>query len=1010
MAATIGSIRILFEVNHAQYEAGVNRVASTTEQAGGRMQRSVRGADRATQSLNRTMARLRGREFRVLSLAALRAQNSVERLRGTLLATTALFGGFGAAFTLKGIADYSDAYKTVANRLRVVKSEAQDLAGLEQKIFETAQRSRAQYEATGILYARIANSARRLAVSQADVLRVTETIQKSFVVGGSTTVEAAQSALQLSQGIASNRLQGDELRSVLENPALGQLLAEQISGGNIGKLRKMAAAGELTAGVIVRAFKNASAEIDKLFDKTEQTISQAFVKVDNALLRYIGTSKGVQDSSRATVTLLNAVAENMDTVGDSIVALGAAGLSILGARGISGISNALIGTATAARASRIEIRAMAAETLRTAQAEVAMAAAQRASALAGAQLAAQAGATAKQRRLYNLEIGRGAIAEQAASSAFVRAQVANAAAIRTTSVAAIAGAGAMRALNATMGFFGGPIGVALLAAGTLMYLFSKNIAEAREEMDRLAGSGDKLANIISSIESRAPEAAKGIERFGAGFRALMGDGGFAAGQAAANELAKTLGDVGKQLQELARQVSEGSGSVAIGAQITELTSRFRIGKISIEEFEAALQDIARANPGLADKIAGMIDLAKQSKSATEQLKSVATLLDRLNGFEARAYLNITVNGKDDLADALSMQARMLFRSSSAYQQALQEAGEKMEKNTEEFKEAREKEVERLFKKRKLDPLTARLYSDVLADVQQNEPKRVPRAPGDSEITNRIKKYIEGIDELRTKSSSGEMFLSELDAKVVETARSFDMAEDQVRKFIDAARTGQDLPAQFQVIRRELEQIAENQKIVDFADDISQAFGDMFLSMITGSQSAGEAFQAFGKRILEIITQLTVIEPLTKALRGLIIGGLSPGVTAGADPWAGLRVPTAHEGWTVGSRPTGSKFVSPLAFAGAKRFHGGLGNDEFAAILQEGERVLTKNQTSTAMDLMRSAPMGRGNSGRSTFYIDARGAQAGVGEEIKRAFAQYEAGSLARHVANQQRATSRRYVR
>lgn len=48
-------------------------------------------------------------------------------------------------------------------------------------------------------------------------------------------------------------------------------------------------------------------------------------------------------------------------------------------------------------------------------------------------------------------------------------------------------------------------------------------------------------------------------------------------------------------------------------------------------------------------------------------------------------------------------------------------------------------------------------------------------------------------------------------------------------------------------------------------------------------------------------------------------------------------------------------------------------------------------------------------GGNVFNIDARGAQAGVGEEIKRALADYDRQSLARHVANHQQARKRRAI-
>jgi hypothetical protein len=59
----------------------------------------------------------------------------------------------------------------------------------------------------------------------------------------------------------------------------------------------------------------------------------------------------------------------------------------------------------------------------------------------------------------------------------------------------------------------------------------------------------------------------------------------------------------------------------------------------------------------------------------------------------------------------------------------------------------------------------------------------------------------------------------------------------------------------------------------------------------------------------------------------------------------------HEGGLVGYSNTAMRAVSPAIFAGARRFHDGLGDDEFPAILQRGERVLTAQQDQRSTALM-----------------------------------------------------------
>ncbi|MEM7303409.1 MAG: tape measure protein [Pseudomonadota bacterium] len=500
MTATVGSINVLFDVEYGRAIRGIEKMAKTTEQGGERAARSITRIDRSAVSMNRTLSGIRGREFRVLSLSALRAERSVDRLRGVLLATSTLFGGFGAAFTIKGIADYSDTYKEVGNRLRIVKNEAQSLRDIELDIFDIAQRSRAQYQSTGVLFARIAASAKRLNIAQSDTLRVTETIQKAFLVGGSTPLEASQSAIQLSQGIASNRLQGDELRSVLENPALGQLLADRISGGDIGKIRELAKEGQLTARTIIHAFKSASGEIDRLFAQTEQTIGQAFVRIDNALIRYIGTSDKVNSSSQATVVFLNAIADNIDEIADSLLILGGAFLTVFGARQLGNIQahvRQMILT-------RQETRAAAIAAVELAKAEQA---ASRSKFLATRlelnRVMNDGVSTSKQVERAQRKVEAASRAQKKATTQLTAAQGQLNKVFRSQTVAMGAASVAARGFGAALNFLGGPVGVALLALGGAMFVMSKRAAEAEER-------AESYADAIERAGKKSGEAAKDI--------------------------------------------------------------------------------------------------------------------------------------------------------------------------------------------------------------------------------------------------------------------------------------------------------------------------------------------------------------------------------------------------------------------------------------------------------------------------------------------------------------------
>lgn len=335
MVATVGSIQVLFNAQYGPAVQSLRRFAAESDKAGKTVAGSVARIDRAAAAANRSIGSLNGTQFRTLTLSALRASSSVERLRGVLLSTSALLGGFSTAFALKGLQEYSDTYRSITNQVRASIGENENLSSVQEKIFQIAQKTRTEYESTAKLFARLTTNATKLGIPLKDTLRVTETIQKAFVLGGSTPTEAAQSSLQLSQGFSSNALSGDELKSVLENNALSNLLANSIADGDKGALRKMAEERKLTVGVLVRAFNEQKDEIDRLFANSDQTVGQAFQRIDNALLKYVGTNESVQAGMSSTIVLANALADNIDTVADSILFLGGAAAGVFGARKLS---------------------------------------------------------------------------------------------------------------------------------------------------------------------------------------------------------------------------------------------------------------------------------------------------------------------------------------------------------------------------------------------------------------------------------------------------------------------------------------------------------------------------------------------------------------------------------------------------------------------------------------------------------------------------------------------------
>lgn len=316
MAVTVGSVIIHLGVD----ATGMTRFSSAANQAARDSARIRQAAVTAGNDVTKSFTKA-GQTVAVFAghMGGLGASfRAAGQVLGSLTSNVAALGvAFGAAtIGASKFIQSSDRMKRMENNLRTVTTSAQNLADIQQSLFEISQRARMPLEGAVTLYARMARATDSLGISQQKLLRITETVQKAFAVGGATTQEAMGAAIQLSQGIASDRFSGEEFRSVAENaPVLLREMAAQL-GVNIGKLREMAHAGELTGKVVTDAIYGASEAIDKDFGKTISTVDQSFARLRNSMDQYVYDVDKTYGVTSGLAGMLNGLADNFEQVAD----------------------------------------------------------------------------------------------------------------------------------------------------------------------------------------------------------------------------------------------------------------------------------------------------------------------------------------------------------------------------------------------------------------------------------------------------------------------------------------------------------------------------------------------------------------------------------------------------------------------------------------------------------------------------------------------------------------------
>lgn len=264
--------------------------------------------------------------------------------RGIFLLKRALFviGGAGIA---RGLQQYADSLTNMENRLRLTTDSTAQLEAVQSELFEVARRSRSDLAGTADIYNRIALSAKNFGVGQKQILAVTETLQKAAILSGASAREANAALIQLGQGIASDRLSGDELRSVLEQlPAVADILVDYLNKtgqfGNVtrGTLRELGRQGKLTADIIFSAIEAAQGRISQLFEETNPTIEQAFKVAETNLLQFIDKFDDATGASAAVAKAIISISENLDILLAGVLAVAAALTGLFTAKVLAAIS------------------------------------------------------------------------------------------------------------------------------------------------------------------------------------------------------------------------------------------------------------------------------------------------------------------------------------------------------------------------------------------------------------------------------------------------------------------------------------------------------------------------------------------------------------------------------------------------------------------------------------------------------------------------------------------------
>jgi tape measure domain-containing protein len=246
-------------------EAAMRRVASASALAGPEMQKLGTSID----VVQRAFVGMGGSLGRVGSVAT-----GVAGVAG-VLATGFLALGAAATVAGVGIAKAGDEANATLARLASATGGLAQAEAVYGRLFQLSQQTGISVTESAGSFARFSVAAKEIGATSDQVLRLTAGIQKAGIVAGASAQETGAAVQQIGQALASGKLQGDELRSLLENlPQLAQALARELNV-SVGQLRQMGSEGKLTAETVFPALLRASEKMGAEFDKMPVTMSRA---------------------------------------------------------------------------------------------------------------------------------------------------------------------------------------------------------------------------------------------------------------------------------------------------------------------------------------------------------------------------------------------------------------------------------------------------------------------------------------------------------------------------------------------------------------------------------------------------------------------------------------------------------------------------------------------------------------------------------------------------------------
>lgn len=274
---------------------------------------------RATENYQQSMKKLNA-ELNNTKEATKSAGQSGGFLASGIGSATAALGAFltiqSAISGAKAFLRIADEMTLLNARIKLVSSSQAEFINNQQAVFDQAIRLRAPLEDVGRSFTRIAAATKELGGSAQEAQKLNEILLITAKISGSTGAEASAAAIQFAQALGSGVLQGDELKSILEN---NQELARQLAKGlgvSVSELRKLGEEGKLTADKVAGALLKQLPVIQQKVGEIPATTADKMQVLNNELSIFIGKMNESTGASKLFGNVLDGLATQIKGISE----------------------------------------------------------------------------------------------------------------------------------------------------------------------------------------------------------------------------------------------------------------------------------------------------------------------------------------------------------------------------------------------------------------------------------------------------------------------------------------------------------------------------------------------------------------------------------------------------------------------------------------------------------------------------------------------------------------------